>query len=421
MKRRVLASMLSVVLSVGLLAGCGGDSGSTGSDSSSGSSDKDVKLSVFDAKAYGTEEFDAILADYGEKNGLSIEVQHSPNDYDALVMSRFNSDDIPDILALQVGSSAQQYYEYAYDWSDDTEVLELFNEDAIATGKDADGNVMSLPGTYETMGLLYNKDLFEQAGITELPATISEMEAVCEKLTAAGITPFAVAGKELWVLHQLASNFMMDKSLEAQGVADQLNSGELTFEELPNYKNLFPFLDLVIKYGSEKQLEYDWETSENMLANGEAAMIQMGDWCQATMDEFNPDANLGFIPCPVSENPEDATLLSSVSWTYIVNKDSEHLEEAKELLTFMLTSDEMLDWMCNVIGNVPAAQGEFEVKGDLANEAAGYISAGKTNGWIHTLAPTGFQDEAGAAYQNYMLGNASAEETTKLIQELWNE
>ncbi|WP_458788500.1 extracellular solute-binding protein, partial [Vallitalea sediminicola] len=99
------------------------------------------------------------------------------------------------------------------------------------------------------------------------------------------------------------------------------------------------------------------ETSENMLANGEAAIIHMGDWCQSTLDKFNPDANVGFLPFPVSDNPDDVTLLSSVSWTYIVNKDSDNIDLAKQYLQFILTSDEGIDWITNYIGSVPAAAG----------------------------------------------------------------
>ena len=85
---------------------------------------------------------------------------------------------------------------------------------------------------------------------------------------------------------------MMDKSLDAKGVVEKLNSGDLKFKDMKNFQNIFRLLDLAVKYGPDKPLEVDWETCENMLANGEAAIIHMGDWCQSTLDSFNPDANL---------------------------------------------------------------------------------------------------------------------------------
>ena len=59
-------------------------------------------------------------------------------------------------------------------------------------------------------------------------------------------------------------------------------------------------------------------------------MIEMGDWCQNMIDSYNPDANVGYMPMPVGETAEDCTVLSQCNWMYVVNKDSENLEAAKE-------------------------------------------------------------------------------------------
>ena len=117
-------------------------------------------------------------------------MQHAANDSNTLLQSRINSRGYPDVFDVESGTSAQKYYEYAYDWTDEKEVLDKFNEQALDTGKDADGKIMSLPWTYENMGLIYNKDLFEKAGITELPKTMDELEAACEKLDAAASQHF---------------------------------------------------------------------------------------------------------------------------------------------------------------------------------------------------------------------------------------
>ena len=48
-------------------------------------------------------------------------------------------------------------------------------------------------------GMMYNQELFDQAGISAMPATFTELEAACEKLAAAGIQPFTNGYKEWWV------------------------------------------------------------------------------------------------------------------------------------------------------------------------------------------------------------------------------
>ena len=86
------------------------------------------------------------------------------------------------------------------------------------------------------------------------------METACEKLEAAGITPFALGAKEVWVLSQMASHFIIDKSLDGDGTNEALLSGELTFDELPHFQNVFKLLDLAVEYGPDKPLEIAWKT-----------------------------------------------------------------------------------------------------------------------------------------------------------------
>lgn len=424
-----LLSVLAVSMLAGLLAGCGSSEKAADTQAAAGAQQETagaggekVVLTVFDAHAYGLDEYAEMAAKFEEEHpGVTIEVQHAANDSATLLQSRVNSNDIPDVFAVESGTNAKKYYEYAYNWNNDPAVLDLFQPESLEVGKDDDGNVMSLPWTYENAGLLYNKDLFAQAGITELPKTLDELEQACEKLQAAGITPFALAAKEGWVLGQLSTHFMMDKKLDADGVVNGMNDGSLTYQTLPNFNNMYRFLDLAVKYGPDKPLEIDWETSENMLANNQAAIISMGDWCQSVLDSFNPDANVGFLPCPVSDNPDDATLLSSCNWTYIVNKDSKNLELAKEYAEYILTSEMGQYWMCDGVGAVPAVITDREVKGTLANDAKAYVESGKTNSWIHTQAPSGYTKTVGGYMQAYMTGDMSADEVTQEFQNFWNQ
>ena len=77
--------------------------------------------------------------------------------------------------------------------------------------------------------------------------------------------------------------------------------------------------------------------------------------------------------------------------------------------------------MAEGVGAVPGAKSDMKVTGALANDAKTYIDAGKTNGWIHTIAPGSYADECGPYLQSYMLGDMSADEVTQLFQDFWNK
>src|SRR5262245_4950525 len=58
------------------------------------------------------------------------------------------------------------------------------------------GKLYALPKTYETLGLFYNKTLFDKNG-WKVPTTIPEMEALADEMLAKGLVPFA-AGNADW-------------------------------------------------------------------------------------------------------------------------------------------------------------------------------------------------------------------------------
>ena len=420
--KKLLAALLCMALAGSTLVGCGGGGEAPSESSQDGTSSeaaKEVTLTVLDANAYGLDEYDKLVKEFEEAHpGVTVEVQHAADDHVEVMATKINAGEIPDVFTMQVGSQAAGYYEYAYDFKDDP-VLEKFYEDAVTTVTDEEGHVYGLPWNYENMALIYNTELFEQAGITELPKTLTELEEVCKTLKNAGITPFANGNMDSWVLSHVGSHFIATENADPRDTVKALNDGSLKFEDMEKFKNLFTFVDMMIEYGPDKPMEIGWEESENMLANGQAAMIHMGDWCEATLLEFNPDAKFAFMPLPTSDNAKDAYVMSNISWQYMVNKDSENLELAKEFATFLMTGDSAMKWVAETLGAVSATKGDFNVKGTLSSAANEYISKGETRPWNHTLWPNGFNEKFGGAIQGYMLKQANSEDTMAQMDTEW--
>jgi raffinose/stachyose/melibiose transport system substrate-binding protein len=418
MIKKILALMLC--LAVGLVSGCSSNSNVNESDEKeSTSSSEKVEISMVTAMAYGTEGLDIAVENFKEMHpNVTFDIQHIPNDYTTVLKSRINSGQVPDIILAQTGSQVATLYDYAYDFTDDP-IVDKFNEGAIELSKSSDGELLSLPWTYETMGIIYNKDLFEKAGITELPATLDELEQVCEELQTQGILPFATAFKEQWVLAHVASHFMTTQNDDPSITVEEISSNKLKFSDIDNFNNVYQLLDLMIEYGPNKPLEIDWEISENMLSNGEAAMIHMGDWCEATLKGFNADVNVGFLPVPISDDKNDAYLASSISWQLLLNKDSENLDLKKEFLEYILTSEDGQRWMTEYVGAVPAAKTDMQPSGMLATSAKELIDSGMTKPWNHILWPAGYNMKLGAFLQEYMLGTVDSETTNTNITNGW--
>mgnify|MGYP002752855157 FL=1 len=95
--------------------------------STAGSNGEEVVLKVFDAHAYGLDEYAKMVKAFEASHpGVKIDVQHSSNDYTATLQSRINSGDAPDVFDAQAGTNARNYYDYAYDWTNDTDITSKF-------------------------------------------------------------------------------------------------------------------------------------------------------------------------------------------------------------------------------------------------------------------------------------------------------
>ena len=313
--KKIISIFLVVVLISAIFTGCNVADQEMASDDVgevTGEVSEEVKEPItikwLDYNGYGLEEMDEVFAELAEE-GIIVEVEHVANDYYVVLNTRINSGDIPDIFITEYGKYGAEYAEYTYDLANEP-IVDQFADWAIEANYVGD-ELIGLPLNLEMFSIIYNKDLFEQAGITELPKTQDELVQVCDQLVAAGITPFSNGYKEWWVLflHQ-SSAFMMANGDTPQELADKLNSGETSFAEMPYMSNYLDFIDISVKYGLPKPLETDWETEEVNVALGEAAMMHMGQWCEPILTEANPDVNVAFLPMPISDDPAKAAISS---------------------------------------------------------------------------------------------------------------
>ena len=94
-----------------------------------------------------------------------------------------------------------------------------------------DGGVYGIPMDTQAWGVFYNKELFEQAGIEDVPKTVTELEDCVDKLNDAGITPFAAGYATEWTIGQFlgygASSILTPAAVE---LGDNYKKGNWTFD-----------------------------------------------------------------------------------------------------------------------------------------------------------------------------------------------
>lgn len=203
MDKKWVVATLSTVLAVSL-AGCGADNG--GNSSSSGSaanggnpagaketsgtgSGEKTKVAYWTPDRHDAEFMKEKIEQFNETNTDNIEVEMTVmgDNYPQAVDIAFASKQAPDVLQI---NDFQTYYKKGYmapinDYMS-SEMKETFKDSQIENKNTVDGKIYTLPNTGQIWRLIYNKDIFEKAGIASPPKTLDEMVAAAKKITETG-------------------------------------------------------------------------------------------------------------------------------------------------------------------------------------------------------------------------------------------
>ena len=344
-KRRIALLMVSVMVCM-LWTGCSGtsvsSSKSTGEPDTSSISGESAEPELSGSIVWATNRTDladTVLADLAQEfmnlhPGTEIEVE-GLKDLEQIMMTRMAADEMPDISPVvntKISSNDYPTYFLPLDDLGFTEDELFFYND----GKGPDGKLYALCGATYYNSIVYNKAAFREAGITETPKTIEQLEEACEKLKAVGITPFGTSYRDKWPLRGFLSGFYTQIGLTGDiDYKNNLVNSDKLFDETPG-GNL-DVIQLARKWADAGYFESDlvnanWDNFRRDIANADIAMFYDGNWYATQLAEFGvPEEDIGTFAFP-----EIKTLTVTPDWYFGVAKNSKNPELAKAFLKFLI-------------------------------------------------------------------------------------
>ncbi len=133
---------------------------------------------------------------------ITVEITHTQNDaYKEKLIIAMSSGQAPDMYIHWGGGPMIEYINSGFA-TDVTPLYDEFNTidflPAALAQSTYEDKIYAIPyGGISGCGFFYNKAIFEKVGI-EVPTTIAELEAACDKLVAAGYVPFSLANGSKW-------------------------------------------------------------------------------------------------------------------------------------------------------------------------------------------------------------------------------
>ncbi|MGN8771151.1 ABC transporter substrate-binding protein [Paenibacillus barengoltzii] len=403
------AILIFVIVCTLMIAGCGnGGNAATGaenkqtenSSAAQETAKKDVTIKMFNFKVEIAEALDKLTEAYEQETGVKLEVEThgGGEDYGALLKAELASGSEPEIFNNGGYVALEPYMDRA------TELTgEAWVKDLIETSKmpmTVDGKLYGMPMNIEGYGLVYNKKLFEQAGITEEPKTLPQLKEAVEKLKAAGITPF-MATNEWWSLGIHLVNVGLANQPDPRQFIEDVKAGKASFKDNEVFKQWLDLVDLIFNNAQKDKMTTDYASQIANFAAGKAAMMLQGNWTQGDIDKIDPDLQLGVLPVPI--NDQQGKVLIGVPNNYVVNSKSAHPEEAKAFLNWLVTSETGKKFVTKEFKFIPALSSIEATSEDIGQIAVAVQEKSDTAvGWFWDLFPDGVTQGFGAAMQEYL-------------------
>lgn len=317
--KKVLSAALALATLVSMSA-CGtskpsGTSGAEG-ESSAVPNIYDIKLGedYKDIKAdltfltHRTDIADTVFADYIKKfNELypNIKITYDAlTDYAEEATVRLTTDDWGDIMMIPTTVQKNELPNLFVSFGKLDDLNKVYNFNNNFAYK---GNVYGIASVGNAQGIVYNKKVFEAAGVTSLPKTPDEfldaLQKIKDKTDAIPMYSNYAAG---WTMG--AWDAYIGGS--ATGDADFMNV------KLPHMKNPFskkddmtgPYAVYYVLYEATKRglieddpTTTDWEGSKGMINRGEIGCMVLGSWAIVQMQQAGDNAaDIAYMPFPIS-------------------------------------------------------------------------------------------------------------------------
>src|SRR5882762_4719598 len=321
-------AILALLAIVASACGTGGTTSPSGSAGASAALSGDVRISGWSSSP--TE--DALLTDsinaFKTANpGLNVKWEPIAQDYETVLKTNLAAGTEADVFYADIG------------WIDSlmkTGKLLALDDYMAKTGTKKDdfvpslinafsynGKVYGIPKDFNTLGLVYNKDLFKAAGVAEPTNdwTWTDLQTAAKKLTTGGVVGLSLPAD--------AARFM-PFLWQAGGDLNAINNtaGQTAFD----FYTGFEAKDSLSKLPSELGMGWAGEAFEK----GRAAMVFEGGWLPADLNNNFKTVNYGVVQMPKGSAAK-SNLIFTVS--YSISAKTKNPNAAWALTNYLTGSD----------------------------------------------------------------------------------
>lgn len=450
MKKRVIGSLLAMVLVLSSAVGCSSEStteeASTATTEAAATEEAEetveasgemitITFSNFfvEGEVWETGTVSAIEAFNADHEGV-VEIIMDAMPHDAY-LTQMNAvgvaDDVSEMAMVsgtmmasfsEIGSIVPLndiYEEYGFD----TYLKEGVIDECTST---SDGLIYSLPLESAIYGLiLYNTEIFAEAGYDEFPETLEELYEASAKIQDTGIIPMMLGDVAFWPADSILMSAFVNNYVGNdwyQSIRENDGTASFTDQE---------FIDALTAFqGFEPYFNEDYASLGNIdrlatYASGDAAMISAGLWECGSITDLNEETSnvtqAALWPSSETATAVDGSAVSSAAWGVAVGSKAtdEQIEYIGEFIRDYWFTEEHGQYLTEEQDTVASWTYEYD-ETQLSVPAASMMEVAATAtsclNWDSTLQST-IKEIYQRGLQEVLIGTATPEELAADMQE----
>ena len=380
--KKLLASLMALVLCLGLLAGCGN------ADAPAGDDNAEATGSVYylNFKPEQNDAWQALAKAYTEETGVEVTVVTAASgEYETTLMAEMNKSEAPTLFQVNGPVGLENWKDFCYDLAD-TEIMKNLTNDAFAL-KDGD-KVAGIAYVVESYGIIANKTLLATAGYNVDDITsFAKLKEVAEDITARkdelGFAAFSSAGMDGssdWRFKTHLANLPIYFEYQADGIG---TTDAIKGTYLDAYRAIW---DLYINNSTVDPTQLSAKTgddSRNEFLAGQAVFFQNGSWeyGSLTAEGAYTDEDLVMIPIYIGVGDEaNQGLCTGTENYWCVNSNAEQadIDATLAFINWCVSSEKGTAAMANDMGFVIPFKNAVESPNLFVKQDVAYSAAGKT-------------------------------------------
>src|SRR3954468_4423775 len=274
------------------------------------------------------------------------------------------------------------------------------------------------------IGVIYNKRVFQDAGVSEPPKTWAELLTAADKIKQAGKVPFAVGNQTPWITQLLpyaiapSTAFAQDPNL-AQDMLDKKKS----FENSGWHTVFERYLELYKRGLFNKSPNgTTYEQTQALVGSGKAAMaVQV----IATMPPFlaaakNKD-DLGTFPFPAADSADALQIPAGMCAGLAASASGKHVDQAKKFIDWIGKPENMATFS-KATFSIPLVGAESADVDPVLKPFTPFLAANKTVPFMDQQWPNAkVQPAHFAGIQELVAGKTDISGLLKQLDEAYNQ